>query len=156
VQGRLEDSSQAELIVHRDNLPLLEQAADGALIAARTTVLSPFDSLWWAARRDLQFWNFHQTLEAYLPEAKRIYGYFCLPILHRDRLVGRFDPKLERSSNRLILKSLTLEPGVKPIPELVAGVADALRDFLTFHAARELVIENSQPAGFGKKLLAAL
>jgi len=156
VQGRLEDGTQAELIVHRDNLPLLEQAADGALTAERTTFLSPFDSLWWAARRDLQLWNFHQTLEAYLPASKRIHGYFCLPILHRDRLVGRFDPKLERRAGLLRLKSLTLEPGIKPSHELVAAVAAALRDFMNFHQAGELVIEASQPAVFGKKLLAAL
>ncbi|HEX9030128.1 MAG TPA: hypothetical protein VF823_13195, partial [Anaerolineales bacterium] len=79
-----------------------------------------------------------------------------LPILHRDRLVGRFDPKLERSSGLLRLKSLYLEPGVAPDEELVAGVSVALRDFMAFHQAREVVIENSRPADFAARLLAAL
>jgi uncharacterized protein YcaQ len=156
IQGQLTDGSTAELLIHRANLPLLEQAADGSLKAGRTTFLSPFDSLWWAARRDQMLWGFHQSLEAYLPPPKRTYGYFCLPILHRDRLVGRFDPKLERKAGRLILRGLYLEPGVKPDEELVAGMATAMRDFLAFHRAKELLVEDSQPKGFGRKLLAAL
>ncbi len=156
ITGELEGRRKGELIIHRDLLPVLERAADGGMQAGRTTFLSPFDSLFWAGRRDEQLWGFRKSLEAYLPAAKRTYGYFCLPILHKDRLVGRFDPKLERAHGRLRLKALYLEPGVKPDEELVAGVAAAMRDFLAFHSARELVIEKSQPAAFGKKLLAAL
>ena len=154
VTGKAENGATLELVIHRDNLPLLMQAADGTLKAERTTFLSPFDSLFWALRRDELFWGFHQALECYLPAAKRVYGYFSLPILHKDCLVGRFDPKLERKTGTLILKSLFLEPGVKPGQELVDSVATALRDFMKFHQARQLVIETSQPAVFGKKLLA--
>ncbi len=68
--------------------------------------------------------------------------------------MGRFDPKLERKTGTLILKSLFLEPGVKPGQELVDSVAVALRDFMKFHRAKQLVIERSEPASFGKKLLA--
>ncbi len=153
IMGELANGKSAELIIHRDNLSLLEQAADGALKAERTTFLSPFDSLWWASRRDEQIWGFHQSLEAYLPAPKRVYGYFCMPILHKDRLVGRFDPKLERKTGTLRLKALYLEPGVKPDEELVKDTAAAMRDFLAFHEAKELVIERSEPEGFAKKLL---
>ncbi len=153
ITGRLANKETAELVIHRDNLPLLEQAADGSLPAERTTFLSPFDSLWWAVRRDEQFWGFHQSIEAYLPAPKRVYGYFCLPILHKDRLVGRFDPKLDRKTGTLILKALYLEPHIRPTEELVRDVAGALKDFMTFHKASELVIENSQPEEFGKKLM---
>ena len=156
ITGKLENGKIDELIIHRDNLPLLEQAADGTLKAERTTFLSPFDSLWWAANRDQQFWGFRKALEAYLPASKRTYGYFCLPILHKDRLVGRFDPKLHRKDGILQLKALYLEPGVKPGEELVQSVAAAMRDFMNFHQAHELTIDLSQPAIFGKKLLKAL
>ena len=156
ITGKLENGKIDELIIHRDNLPLLEQAADGTLKAERTTFLSPFDSLWWAANRDQLFWGFRKALEAYLPASKRTYGYFCLPILHKDRLVGRFDPKLHRKDGILQLKALYLEPGVKPGEELVQSVAAAMRDFMNFHQAHELTIDLSQPAIFGKKLLKAL
>ena len=152
VQGKLMDGTTAELVVHRENLSLLEQAAEGLLKPERTTFLSPFDNLWWAARRDEMFWGFHQSLECYLPAPKRVYGYFSLPILHKDRFVGRFDPKLERKDGLLRIKALYLEPGVKSSEELVKSVADAMRDFMKFHEAKELVIEHSEPAVFGKKL----
>ncbi|MBE3038069.1 MAG: YcaQ family DNA glycosylase [Chloroflexi bacterium] len=153
ITGELADGRTADLVIHRDNLPLLEQASDGALKAKRTTFLSPFDNLFWAARRDEMFWGFHKSLEAYLPAPKRVYGYFCLPILHKDRLVGRFDPKLVRKTGTLILRALYLEPGIKAGEELVKDVASAMRDFMAFHEAKELVIERSEPAAFGKKLL---
>jgi hypothetical protein len=153
ITGKLADGKTAELIIHRDNLSLLEQAADGALSAERTTFISPFDNIFWAARRDEMLWGFHQALECYLPAPKRVYGYFCLPILHKDRLVGRFDPKLERKTGLLRLKALYLEPGVKPGEELIIDVAAAMRDFMKFHDAKELVIERSEPAAFGKKLM---
>jgi uncharacterized protein YcaQ len=156
IQGRLADRQTADLLIHRDNLPLLEQAADGEFKAERTTFLSPFDNLFWAARRDEMLWGFRKSLEAYLPAQKRIYGYFCLPILHQDRLVGRFDPKLERKTATLILRGLFLEPGVKLSERLVRDVANAMRDFMKFHEARRLVIERSEPAAFQKKLVAAL
>ncbi len=155
VQGETLQGVQT-LALHRDSLDLLEKAAAGEFPALRTTFLNPFDNLWWAQGRDEAFWGFRQRLEAYTPAPKRVYGYYCLPILHKDRLVGRFDPKLERKAGILRLKALYLEPGIKPDEELVADVALAMRDFISFHGAHELVIEKSEPAAFGKKLLKVL
>lgn len=56
----------------------------------------------------------------------------------------------------MILRALYLEPGLKADEELVKDVASAMRDFMKFHQARELVIERSEPAVFGKKLLKAI
>ena len=156
VQGVTNDDGVLDFVVHRDSLPLLEEAADGALSPKRTTFLSPFDSLFWAKGRDMQLWGFEQTLEAYKPAPIRKWGYFCLPILHKERLVGRFDPKLERRTGVLRLKAIYLEPGIPPDDELVASVAAAMRDFMNFHDATSLVIERSEPTEFGDRLLAAL
>ena len=155
-QGRLLDGEVGTLVVHRDRLSELEPAADGELAADRTTFLSPFDNLFWAKDRDEEFWGFRQILEAYKPAPKRDWGYFCLPILFRDRLVGRFDPSLDRKSGTLRLKRLYLEPGVEPAEDLVSAVAGAMRDFLAFHDATDLVVEESTPSDFGRKLMAAL
>jgi uncharacterized protein YcaQ len=143
-------------MVHRDNLALLERAADGDLRAERTTFLSAFDSLFWAWDRDQSLWGFKQLLECYKPAEDRIYGYLCFPILHKDRLVGRFDPKLDRKSGVLHLSALYLEPGIEPDDELVAGVAGAMRDFLAWHSAQSLRIEKSDPQAFGEKLARVL
>lgn len=143
-------------MAHRDNLPLLQQAADGDIRPERTTFLAPFDSLFWAGDRDEKLWGFNQVLECYKPTAERVYGYFSLPILHKDRLVGRFDPKLDRKTGVLNLNALYLEPGIVPDDELIAAVAAALRDFLSWHGAKSLTIEKSEPAAFGEKLMRAL
>ena len=156
VNAKLADRRVRELVVHKENATLLEMAADGEARASRTTFLTPFDSLFWAKGRDMDVWRFKQTLECYVPEAKRIWGYFCLPILHRDRLVGRMDPKVERKTGLLRIKSLYLEPGVKPGERLVSGVAGAMRDFMKFHNATDLAIERSEPAEFGERLEAAM
>jgi hypothetical protein len=156
IKGKLANGDTTELIIHRDNLMLLEEAADKAFKAERTTFLSPFDNLFWASRRDEMLWGFHRSLEAYLPSHKRVYGYFCLQILHNDRLVGRFDPKLDRKTGTLIVRALFLEPGVKLSDKLVRDVGKAMRDFMSFHKARNLVIDRSEPVEFGKKLLTAV
>ena len=156
VNVELDDGTIIEQVVHRANLPLLERAADGDITPSHTTFLSPFDSLFWAKGRDAQYWGFQQILEAYKPAPQRIWGYFCLPILHNDRLVGRFDPKLERREATLRLKRLHLEPGVQPEDNLVADIAAAMRSFMAFHDATDLVIEQSKPRGLRRKILAAM
>jgi uncharacterized protein len=155
IQGETVNGPQP-LIVHRDNLPLLEKAASGAIRAERTTFLNPWDSFWWAQDRDEALWGFQHVFELYVPEPKRVYGYYLMPILHKDRLVGRLDPKLERKTGLLRLKAVHLEPGLVPDEELLADVAVALRDFMRFHKAKEVVIEKSNPPEFGEKLLRAL
>lgn len=156
VQARRADGEVHPVIVHRENLPLLEKAVDGEISPQRTTFLSPFDSLFWAQGRDEAFWGFRQRLEAYTPAPKRIYGYLSLAILHQDQLVGRFDPKMERKTGLLRLKTLHLEPGVKPTARLVSDVATAMRDFMAFHGARDFIIESSNPPEFGPKLVKAV
>jgi len=155
IQGETMDGVR-KWLVHRDTLPLLQRAADGEIKTERTTFLSPFDSFFWAHERDQRLWGFNQVLECYKRPQDRIYGYFCLPILHKDRLVGRFDPKLDRKTGVLNLLSLALEPGVTAEDELVAAVSAAMRDFLAWHGAKELRIDRSDPSDFGQKLLQAL
>jgi uncharacterized protein YcaQ len=67
--------------------------------------------------------------------------------------VGRLDPKLERKTGTLRLKALYLEPGIASDEELVAEMATALRDFMHFHKATDLVIEKSNPGEFGANLM---
>lgn len=156
VQAKLVDDQVHQMLVHPDNLPLLEMAAEGEITPGRTTFLSPFDSLFWAKERDTSFWNFRQVLECYKPAEIRRWGYFCLPILYRDKLVGRFDPKVERQTGVMRLKKLYLEPKVRPSNRLIWSISRTMKDFMCFHQARNLVIEHSDPPEFGAKLMAAI
>lgn len=155
IQGESVNGVQ-KWMAHRDTLPLLERAAAGDFKPQRTTFLSPFDSLLWGGERDEKLWGFKQVLECYKRPEERLYGYFCFPILHHGRLVGRLDPKLERKTGMLHLNALYLEPGIEPSDELTGDVAVALRDFLAWHAAQDVNLAKSDPPEFGEKLLRAL
>ena len=90
-------------------------AVDGPL-PARTTFLSPFDRLVHDRARAEALWSFRYRLEMYVPKGKREYGYYVLPILRRDRLVGRIEPVFDRRRCVLTVKGTWWEPGVRPVP----------------------------------------
>ena len=69
--------------------------------AGRTALLSPFDRLIHDRRRALEFFDFEYRLEMYVPKAKRRWGYFALPVLHHDQLIGKVDATADRRSSIL-------------------------------------------------------
>jgi uncharacterized protein len=90
------------------------EAEDGR-VPARTTFLSPFDRLIHDRDRAEALFGFRYRLEMYVPKAKREYGYYVLPILRGDRLIGRIEPVFDRKSAVLRVNSVHWEAGVKPV-----------------------------------------
>ena len=76
----------------------------------RTALLSPFDNLLCDRARTEQLFGFSHRLEIYTPKAKRRWGYFVLPILHHDRLIGRADLAIDRKASRLVAHAIHREP----------------------------------------------
>ena len=99
---------RGKLVAHSD-------AQDGP-IPARTTFLSPFDRLIHDRERAETLFDFYYRLEIYVPKAKREYGYYVLPILRGDRLIGRIEPVFDRKERVLRVNGVWWEPGVKPVP----------------------------------------
>jgi uncharacterized protein len=84
-------------------------------VPERTTFLSPFDRLIHDRDRLEALWGFRYRLEMYVPAAKREYGYYVLPILHGDRVVGRIEPFFDRREKVLRVNGLWWERGEKPV-----------------------------------------
>jgi uncharacterized protein YcaQ len=104
-----------------------------------TRILSPFDGLLIQRKRLAELFNFDYLIECYVPEAKRKFGYFVLPILDGDRLIGRLDAKAFRKEKRLEVRSLHAEAKVKPAA-LRESIRGALTDFGVFNGCTEIVL----------------
>jgi uncharacterized protein YcaQ len=103
--------------VHLENGGLVAhpEVLDSSAVPRRVTFLSPFDRLIYDRGRTEALFGFYYRLEMYVPKAKRQYGYYVLPILRGDRLIGRIDPVFDRKSGVLHVNSVHWEPGVKPV-----------------------------------------
>lgn len=109
---------------------------------SRTTLLSPFDSLIWDRNRAQEMFDYTVKFEPYVPKAKRQYGYFNLAILHRDQIVGQLDPKVDRKTGVLHIKSLHLEPGYEPDDRFYQEFATMLHSFKRFNDATEIQLNS--------------
>jgi hypothetical protein len=95
----------------------------------RLRLLAPFDPIVWDRRRALRLFGFDYRFEAFVPGAKRRHGYYVLPVLEGERLVGRLDAKLERDRGTLVVKGLWWESGVRETAtrgKLLASALDRL------------------------------
>jgi uncharacterized protein len=124
-----------------EELPLLEQA--GREIAAGSTpggappgvaFLAALDPLVWDRDFLRSLYGFDYVWEVYVPPAKRRWGYYVLPILFGDRLVGRIEPRIERKTNVLRIAGLWWEGGFDPLrePRFVAEFAAAVEAHRAF------------------------
>jgi uncharacterized protein len=143
---------RGERFVVGDEVALLDQAErevrDGAPPGGTepgVAFLAPLDPLCWD--RDLlrRLFDFDYVWEVYVPEAKRRWGYYVLPIIYGDRLVGRIEPRIERRAATLHVVGLWWEPGFDPLAEdgFVAAFARALLAHRDFAGATRVVLPHA-------------
>lgn len=133
--------------VHPENAGLAGRVVSGGSRSTVTTLLSPFDPVVWDRARALELFGFEYRIEVYTPAARRRYGYYSLPVLHRGALVGRLDAKAHRKEGVFEVKALHLEPGVAADGSLVGGLSGALLHCAAWHGTPEVVVRRSDPRG---------
>lgn len=145
VQVKDGDSTWAgEWFIHQLDLPLLEQLQNGSW-SGRTTLLSPFDNLICDRVRTVKLFNFDFRIEIYVPKDKRKYGYFVLPILHEDKLIGRIDPLMNRKQNRLEINAVFAEPDAPKSRKVGQSIAAAIESLATFLGVSEINYSENIP-----------
>jgi uncharacterized protein YcaQ len=129
-------------------LPASLELLSKSLARSKLKILSPFDNLLIQRKRMQALFGFDYVIECYLPEAKRQYGYFSLPILWDGKLVARMDCKTERKKSLLHIHHLALEPGLVKTDAFTLALYKELASFLQFNNCSHLRLHRTTPANF--------
>lgn len=151
---QVEGLKQARYILSEEE-PILEAAADPRGAPPSVTFLAPLDPLVWDRRLLRDLFSFDYVWEVYLPEAKRRHGYYVLPILFGDRIVGRIEPRYERRERVLRILGIWFEPDFAPMAEqsFVPALSAALAAYQSFVGAKRVTWPRTRP---GRDLAGAL
>jgi uncharacterized protein YcaQ len=114
-------------------------------------VLSPFDVLNVFRHRLKDFFNFDYQIECFVPQAKRKYGYFSLPILVGDTFVARMDSKTDRKQKILTVHNLHFEP-LKLSKPMIMKIIDAIKTFAKFNQCTAIIIKKSNSKEYLKAI----
>jgi len=138
------DGSVREVFARPDVLDLTRATPEPP---ARVRFLSPFDPMIRDRDRALRFFGFDYRFEAFVPAAKRVWGYYVLPMLERDRLIGRIELKAHRNRNELEVRGLWLEPGVRPAASRNARIEAEIDRWRGFTGLERIVWANGVRLG---------
>ncbi|MBT70700.1 MAG: hypothetical protein CMQ15_01465 [Gammaproteobacteria bacterium] len=129
--------------------PKLLELLHTTLPRSSLRILSPFDNAIIQRKRISALFDFDFQIECYVKKENRVYGYFCLPILHRNKLVGRIDAKADKKTGVLHLFHLQLEGAVRDTNVLLTALQGELKRFATFNGCDELQLHRY--SGNGRK-----
>jgi uncharacterized protein YcaQ len=140
-----------ERYVHDQDLKLLKSIRDGAF-QPRVSLLPPFDNLLGVRGWTKRIFDFDYHLEMFFPQNKRKFGYYVLPILWGDRLIGRIDPVMNRSKARLLINSVHAEPGAPGDKEVASKIREKIAKLAEFLGAEEVAYTARVPATWRSSL----
>ncbi|MBQ6645933.1 MAG: YcaQ family DNA glycosylase [Clostridia bacterium] len=114
---------------------VLEQAVD---VKARLEFLAPLDPMLWDRKLIEALWSYHYSWEIYTPAAKRKYGYYVLPMLYGQNLIGRIEAAADRKTRVLTVKNIWYEPGIKVTKGLQKAIDSAIQRLARFNDCKKV------------------
>ena len=159
IEAQLASNDLVELTLSNDEIYLAPRDfMDRPLPAAdpNLKILSPFDNLVIQRKRLTDIFAFDYLIECYVPAAKRRYGYFSLPLLFKDQMVGRIDCKALRAEKTLRVNAAFIEVDEKMQPQVCRALAKALDTFSAFQGCDKVVIANVVPQSCASLLQRAI
>lgn len=137
MEVKLENDSKTLFVTSKEQLASIEKSK----IENTIHLLSPFDNAIIQRKRAQRFFDFDYVIECYLPEPKRKFGYFCLPVLYGDKFVARFDPKADRAEKTFHIKQMHFEKGFVPDEKFNKEFASKLKAYASFTGCDKVVID---------------
>ena len=111
-----------------EDLPLVEAVLSDAIdLSQRLEFLAPLDPMLWDRKLVEAIWDYQYTWEIYTPAEKRKYGYYVLPMIYGERMIGRIEAIADRKTKTLVIKNIWFESGIRQTKKLNAAVDAAIR-----------------------------
>jgi uncharacterized protein YcaQ len=129
---------KGERYVHDRDLRLLESMNSDAW-EPRMSLLAPFDNLLCNRTATNRIFGFDYMHENFLPKGKRTFGTYVLPILWGDTFIGRVDPQMDRTNEKLLINSVHAEPGAPGGKEVSSKIGETIEHLAEFLGAKEVV-----------------
>ncbi len=119
-------------------------------------ILSPFDNLLIQRKRMQAIFDFDYQIECYVPEEKRKFGYFSLPILWDGKLVARMDCKADRKKSVFHINHLALEPALRKTDAFLVDLGKELAPFIQFNECTAIEVHKTTPTNLRKELITTI
>ncbi|MET3289447.1 UNVERIFIED_CONTAM: uncharacterized protein YcaQ [Brevibacillus sp. OAP136] len=126
------------LYCRAEDLPLIEAVLQNPVPKWRCELIAPLDNFIWDRKLIYELFGFDYTWEIYTPAIKRKFGYYVLPLLYGESLIGRAEVIAERKSGTLVVKNIWYENDIKPTKQLRTALNNCFRNFALFNGCETI------------------
>lgn len=135
------DQVKDTLYCRAEDLPLIEAVLQNPEPKYRCELIAPLDNLIWDRRLINELFGFDYTWEIYTPANKRKFGYYVLPLLYGESLIGRAEVIAERKSGTLVVKNIWYENGIRVTKQLRTALNRCFQRFALFNGCGTISTE---------------
>jgi uncharacterized protein YcaQ len=122
-----------------EDIAILEEVLTDNKWKSRTELIAPLDSMLWDRKLIKELFDFDYKWEIYTPEEQRKYGYYVLPVLFGENLIGRTEVIADSKKKILVVKNIWFEKNIKPTKKIYTELDRCYRRFMKFHELNDIL-----------------